>query len=56
MCVITRVETYLNSFKASHKSVFGDGRVARRDDEIGAGVARIIFENGPNVDVEECNV
>ena len=42
MCVTTREDTYLNSFKALHKSVFGDGRVARRDDEIDAGVARTI--------------
>jgi len=51
-----RVGTYRKLFKALYKSEFGDGRVDRRDDDIDAGVAKMISLKGPNLDIEECSV
>lgn len=56
VCVTTRVGMYLN-FNSAVCNDFGiDGKVERIDEDTGAGVARMICVNGPNVDVPECSV
>ena len=54
--VITRVGMYLNFDNALSKDFGINGMVERIDDDIGAGVAKIICVNGPNVVDPECSV
>ena len=54
--VITRVGIYLNLERAVCRDFGIVEMVEMRDEDTGAGVAKIICVNWPNVEVPECNV
>jgi len=56
LCVMTRLGTYLKVLRLAVISGSWDGSVARSLEVTGAGVAKMMCVNGPNVEVGECNV
>lgn len=56
VCVMTRVGTYLKVFNALHNFRLAFGIVAKRAEDIGAGVAKMTCLKVPNDEVEECKV